>query len=95
MTFKSGLGASWMLVAQAREKMHAFVAVLCAARTTQSQPAESENALQVREQHLDTLAAVNSGNFERSPALSSMRRNRFRAARRFGGKQWEQAVRGD
>src|SRR5262249_21378360 len=53
--------------------------------TPQSQPAESENALQVREQHLDTLAVVNSGNFERSPALSSMRRNRFRACQKVWG----------
>src|SRR5262249_45326196 len=30
--------------------------VLCAAGTSQSQPAQSENALQMREQHLNTLA---------------------------------------
>jgi hypothetical protein len=30
--------------------------ILCAAWPTQSQPAKSKNALQVREQHLDTLA---------------------------------------
>jgi Helix-turn-helix domain len=32
--------------------------ILCAAGATQSQPAESENAFQVREQHLDTLAVA-------------------------------------
>ena len=32
--------------------------ILCAARAAQSQPVESENALQVREQHLNALAVA-------------------------------------